>query len=122
GRYGSESAQRPYPRRQCGVAARVVPVDAAAEDGDRSPTRLERAPMCLAVNSARQTADDHKARCGKLARERPCYLGTVGRAGACTHDGDAGLGQRLNRSAHEERLWRIVELGEQGWIPGVAPA
>jgi len=32
---------------------RVVAVDAAAEDGDRGSTRVERSPVCLGVDAAR---------------------------------------------------------------------
>ena len=57
--------------RQVGVRGRVVAVDAAAEDRDRRATGVERAAMRLAVDAAREPADDDEA-CGRRARARGC--------------------------------------------------
>ena len=48
--------------RERRVRARVVAVDAAAEDGDRRAARLERAAMRPAVDAAREPRDDDDAR------------------------------------------------------------
>ena len=51
------------------MAARVVPVDSAAENGDCPPARFKCASMRLAVDPAREAAHHHES-CGRqLARE-----------------------------------------------------
>jgi hypothetical protein len=97
----------------------VVAVDAAAEHGDRVAVPGERAAVRLAVDAARQTADDDETRCGKLAAELPRHLRAVRRARACADDGDGRpLEQlRIAGAAHEEPFGRIVDRAQQRWQP-----
>ena len=62
---------------ELGVGRRVHPVDSAAENGDRQPAGLERAAMGLAVDTAREAADDDETGGGQLAAERPRDRGPV---------------------------------------------
>ena len=63
---------------QLAMRGRVVAVDAAAEHRDVTPARLERAAMRLAVDAARQPADDHKPGGRELAAERARDRAAVG--------------------------------------------
>src|SRR5581483_4881823 len=97
--------------REIGVRGGIVAVDAAAENGDRRAACLERATMRLAVDTARETADDDEPGGGELAsqaaRDRCAVARTCARADDC--DGRA-LEQLERRSAaHEQPDRRIVD-------------
>ena len=59
------------------MAGWVVAVDATAENGDSVAVRLERAPMRLPVDAARQTADHDEAGGCKFPAEHPRHLSSV---------------------------------------------
>jgi hypothetical protein len=106
------------------MAARVVAVDAAAEDGDSRTGRRERSSVRLAVDAARETAHDHDAGGGELPPEHPGDLGAVVRAAPRSDDRDARLREQARRRPTTEMKQgrRVVELIEEGWIDGVAAA
>ena len=93
----------------------IVSIDAAAEDGDGSATRLERTPVRLAVDTTRHAAHDDESGSGELAAERSRHAAPVGRARPGTHDGDRRLGEdrRVRRTPQEELRRRVVDRGEQ---------
>jgi hypothetical protein len=66
--------------RQLAVSGGVDALDPAAEDGDRLTVRLERSPVRLAVDAAREPARHHEARRPELATEGTRDGGAVGRA------------------------------------------
>src|SRR5439155_22771140 len=76
----------------------VVAVEAAAEDGDRRPSRLERAPVGLAVDAAREAADDDDAGRRELQPDQPRDLFAVSGARARTDDGHC-------RPREQLRIW-----------------
>ena len=61
---------RTDPTRELGVRSRVVTVDPASQDGNGSPSALERSAVRLAVDPPRHPADDDQARRRQLAGER----------------------------------------------------
>ena len=73
-------------RASSACARRVVPVDAATEHGDRASTAVQRSAVCLAVDSARQTAHDDEPGSRELARERAGHRATVRGAGTRADD------------------------------------
>ena len=88
----------------------------AAEHGDRSPARLERAAMRFAVHPSREAADHDEPGRGELPAQPSCDLTAVRRAGARAHDRDrrleratsgaprrAGRAQAADRGSREER-------------------
>ena len=99
------------PSRQLRMCGRVVAIDAAAEDGDRRPARLERAAMRLGVDAAREAGDDEEARARKLAAEHARDGGAVARAGTRADDRDsrARRERRIGVSAQEKAGRRIVD-------------
>src|SRR5436190_3238472 len=115
-----DCTRRNDPPRQLAMAPRVVTIDAATEHGHRSPSSFERAAMGLAVDAARETADDDYTRPRKLTGERTGYLGAVRRATACADHGDTRGAKGIHLPADEEQWGRIVELCEQGRIARVA--
>ena len=67
GAYSETTRPRsPIARRQLRVRGRVVAVDAAAEHCDGDAARLERAAVGLAVDAAREAADDDEPGCREL--------------------------------------------------------
>ena len=74
------------PGGELGVRGGVVAVDAAAEDGDGQPSGVERAPVRVAVDAAREAADDDEPGGGELAAEHPRDVGAVGGAAAGADD------------------------------------
>ncbi len=89
----TDEAGRADARRQLGVRRRVVAVDPAAEDGDRRASGLESSTVRLAVDAAREAADDDEAGCGELTSEHASDLRAVRRACAGADDGDGGPAQ-----------------------------
>src|SRR5205085_9365110 len=63
--------------RKLAMSRRVVPLDSAAEDGDRDRARLEGAPVRLAVDAPRQAADDDEARAAELSPNPAGHVGGV---------------------------------------------
>jgi len=93
------------------VARRIVPVDAAAENGDGRPARRERPAVRLAVDPAREPAHDHEAGGREIPRKRPGDLRAVRRAAARPDDRDRGRGEHVDVrfTSHVELRRRIVE-------------
>ena len=77
------------------MGGRVVAVDAAAEHGDRPATGSNGAAMRLAVDAARETADDHDPRRGRLGRQHARDRTSVPGAGTRSDDRDCRLGEEL---------------------------
>ena len=76
------------PPRELGVRGRIVAVDPAAEHGDGRASGLERAAVRLAVDPAREAADDDEAGGRELAAEAARDLRAVRRARARADDRD----------------------------------
>jgi hypothetical protein len=95
------------------VRARIVAVDAAPEDGDRSPTCFERSAMCFAVDPASKAANDHDTGPRKLTAQLPSDLRSVGRAAAGSDDRHGRGSQRFMVPAHVKLRGRIVKLREK---------
>src|SRR6185503_18441394 len=106
---------------QLGVAARVVPVDTAAEHRDRAPAAFQRTAVRFAVDPTSEAADHHNPARRQFAREGARDLGAVGGARTRADDCDARIRQHPYLTAHEEVLWRVVELCEQRRITRIAP-
>ncbi len=103
--------------RELGVRGRIVAVDAAAEDGDGRPVRLERPAMRLGVDAARQPAHDDKPGSRELPAQAAGDRGAVPRACARADDRNRRLGQKLGlrQAAEEESRRRIVDRSEERW-------
>ena len=84
-----QTARRDLPC-ELAVRRRVVTVDAAAEHGDGDPACLQRPAMGFGVDTPRKAADDDQPGCGKLARDAPCDLAAIRRAGAGADDRHCG--------------------------------
>ena len=97
------------------VRGRIVAVDAAAEHGDRRAARLERAAVRLAVDTAREAADDDEPGRRELAPEHPRHLCAVGRAGARADDRDRRPREQLGSraAAEEEARRRVVDRAQE---------
>lgn len=105
------------------MRSRVVAVDAAAEHGDGRAARVQRAAVRLAVDAARQAADDDEACRSQLAGKRTRDLATVRRAAAGADDRNGRPRQQLDLAAADvEPFRRIVHLCEEGRVAGVTPA
>ena len=94
----------------CGVRARVVAVDAAAEHSDRRAAALERAAVRRSRRRPREPRDDDDAGGCELARERAGDA-RRSRAGSCADDRDRGPAS----SAARRRRAR-TDLGGGSWI------
>ena len=90
----SEAAGRDDRPRELGVRRRVVAVDAAAEHRDRPSVDGQRPAMRLAVDPAREAADDDRIGLRDAARERARDGASVARAGSRADDGDGGGGEQ----------------------------
>ena len=96
------------------MRGRVVPVDAAAEHGDREAARLEGAAMRVAVDASREPADDDEPRGRQLAAEHPCDVRAVGgaRAGADDRNRRAVEQLQLCLAAREQSGRRVEDRYE----------
>ena len=101
--------------RELGVRGRIVAVDAAAEHRHRDPAGLERTPVRLGVDAAREAADDHQPGGGELPPERSRDRGAVARAGARADDRHRRPRERLGRrgAAQEQPGRRIVDRAQE---------
>ena len=95
------------------MAAWVIAVDAAPEDGDRASAAGQSAAVRLAVHASGQTAHDDNPGGGQLQCELTSHLGAVGRAAARSDDGNRGIEQSGCGAAHVEPLGRIVKLPQE---------
>jgi hypothetical protein len=112
---GDDEGRRGDPAREDGVHSGVVPVDPAAEHGDRVPARLERAPMGVPVDPARESAHDDDPGGSQLTTEHARYLRPVRRAGAGADDRHRRHGKqvRIARPAQIQPCRRIVDRPQQ---------
>jgi hypothetical protein len=78
------------------MSSGIVAVDSATEYRDGEPGRLERAAVCLAVDTAGETADDDESRCGEVASEAARNLPAVRGARACADDRNGRPRQELD--------------------------
>jgi hypothetical protein len=98
------------PPRQLRVRRRVVPVDPATEHADGDAVRFERSAMRVAVDAAREAADDDEAGRGEVAAEHPGDLGAVRRARARADDSDRTGPEEVRRAGTSQmELVRRVE-------------
>ena len=105
------------PAGELRVRARIVAVDAAAENGDGRPAGVERAAVGLRVDPAGQAAHDDEAGRGQLAPEHARDAGAPYGAGAARADDPQPPAHRQEVQAAAPqvrgRLRRIVQLREQ---------
>ena len=103
------------PARELTMRRRVVAVDAAPEHAHGHAARRQGAAVRLAVDSAREAADNDEARGGELAREGAGHLGAVRRAGTRADDRDGRPGKEADvaGAAQEESRRRIVDRAEK---------
>ena len=101
--------------RELGVRGRIVAIDAAAEDGDRRPVRLERPAMRLGVDAAGEPAHDDEPGSRELPAQAAGDRGAVPGACARAHDRHRRLGEKLGlrQAAEEEPRRRIVDRSEE---------
>ena len=98
------------------MRGRVVAVDPTAEHGDGDTTGLERAAMRLAVDAAREAADDDEPGRGELAAEAARDLRAVRRARAGADDCNGRLREHVHRPRRRERraARRVVDRAKKG--------
>ena len=111
--------------RELGVRRRVVAVDAAAEHRDGRPARRERAAVRLAVDAARQAADDDGAGGRGLASRgaaRPTR--PYPEQARAPTIGDGRTVEELERrvAPHPETARRVGDLREQRRVAAVPAA
>ena len=94
------------------VLARVVDVEAAAEDGDRSARTLERGLVRRRVDAAREARDDRHARARQLPREREATSRPYRVASREPTIADGGEAQPLEAAEREEDEGRVGDLAQ----------
>ena len=117
------SAPPPVDNRlgQLAMLRRIDDVDAASEHRERLAVRVERALMRLAVDAARQPADDGEAFGGELEAEPLRHPAADIAGGARADDCDTGVIGQDGGAAHEqERRW-VGDLAQIWRIVGVGP-
>ena len=100
------------------MRGRIVPVDPAAEHGDRHPAGVECAAVRLAVDPACHPADDHEPGRGELAPERPRDDAAVRGARARTDDRDRRSCEQLRRRLARAARARSVGPGSPAAAAG----
>ena len=92
----------------------IVPVDAAAEDGDGAPLRLERPAMRLGVDAAGEAARDDEPGRRELSPQAAGDGRAVARGGPRADDRDGRLSQKLGlrHAPEEEPRRRIVNRAQ----------
>ena len=109
---GDEQLIRRHPFLETAVLARIVDVDAAAEDRDRAARRFQGGFVGRRVHAAREARHDGHARACDLAREPPRHVPAVTRGVAGAHDRDGRQAEPFEAAEREDEKRRVGDLGE----------
>ena len=96
--------------RQARVLAGIDDVDAAAQNGDRPLSRLQRGAVGDGIDAACQSADDGDARSRHVVREGAGRLTSVGRRLPGADDGHGALVLRRQLPTDVEHRRQVVDL------------
>ena len=117
---GEYGAARIY-EGQLAVLGRIDDVDAASQHGNRCAASVEGPLMRLAVDSARQPADDGKALGRELKAQPLRHSAPDIAARARADDRDTIGASHLGGAADEQERRRVCDLAQVGRIVGVSP-
>jgi len=109
---GEERAVRGDVGRQVAVLRRVDHVDAAGENGQRAPARVEGRAVGQAVDAARESAHDSHVVTHQVGHEPMRHLAAVRRHGARADDGHGPFVLRQQLAARVEDGRGVIDVGQ----------